>query len=162
MDNEVNTKDFNSALKDEKNKKVFACLGKKYYSGIPPDEMESCKLLGLWKALKKYDPDKKRKFSNFLYVSVDWECKLYLRKNKRKYISCETFPSEVNSFDEVDISDFINSLSPRLKIVIRQRFFENLTMEEIGLKNDYSRETARRYLQEAIDKLKLQANNLID
>ena len=56
----------------------------------------------------------------------------------------------------------MDSLSPMLKRVVKQRFFYNLTMEEIGDANDYSRETARRYLKEAMEQLQSHRNRIID
>jgi len=54
----------------------------------------------------------------------------------------------------LEIKDVIQKLHPRLRKVIYQRFFERLTMEEIAKENDYSRETARRYILHALKKLK--------
>ena len=59
-------------------------------------------------------------------------------------------------FDQnsTEIIDAIETLPPKLRDVIEQRFFYSLTMEEIGNKNNYSRETARRYVKRGLEKLK--------
>tara|TARA_R100001132_G_scaffold27467_1_gene33882 strand:- start:214 stop:702 length:489 start_codon:yes stop_codon:yes gene_type:complete len=162
VDTEVSSEDFEVSLNKEDTKRVFGFLAKKYYRSMPIDEIESCQLIGLWKALKKYDIAKKRKFSNFLYVSIDWECKLYLRRNRRRYLTCDTFLGDSGDYELVELLDIVDSLSPRLKRVVKQRFFYNLTMEEIGDANDYSRETARRYLKEAMEQLQSHRNRIID
>ena len=59
-------------------------------------------------------------------------------------------------FDQnsTEIMDAIETLPPKLRDAIKQRFFYSLTMEEIGNKNNYSRETARRYVKRGLEKLK--------
>tara|TARA_R110002051_G_scaffold52514_1_gene99653 strand:- start:234 stop:725 length:492 start_codon:yes stop_codon:yes gene_type:complete len=162
MDVDVSQKEFEEALNDNDTQRVFGFLSKKYHN-ISKDDIIECQLLGLWKALKKYDPERKKKFKNFLYTSIDWECKLYLRKNKRKEVSCvyDSADNNFEPFEPIEVMDIVDCLIPRLKIVIKQRFFENFTMEEIGNANNYSRETARRYLKEAIEKLQSHKNRII-
>lgn len=44
----------------------------------------------------------------------------------------------------------MESLPEDMKKIIKQRFYGNMTMNEIAEKNGYSRETARRHLNKAI------------
>ena len=61
--------------------------------------------------------------------------------------------SGTKSSNEIDIKDTINMLPDHFQKVLYQRFFERLTMEEIAKNNDYSRETARRHIINALKKL---------
>ena len=47
--------------------------------------------------------------------------------------------------------EFIMDLPISVKSILEQRYIYNMTMEEIGSKNGYSRETARRKIKSAID-----------
>ena len=53
-----------------------------------------------------------------------------------------------------DCYDIVTGLDDEDAQIIRQRFYENLTMKEIGVANGYSRETARRRVKRAIDSCK--------
>ena len=48
----------------------------------------------------------------------------------------------------------IETLVPKYKNILHQRFFERMTMQEIADRNNYSRETARRYINIALEKLR--------
>ena len=57
-------------------------------------------------------------------------------------------------FKTKSIIDAIETLPNKLSKVIKQKFFYSMTMEEIGRKNHYSRETARRNVKRGLEKLK--------
>jgi len=113
--------------------------------------------------MKAFDPEGGKKFTSFLYTRVDWECKKQVAdiiKNKTRYaqVNEEIFPVigriDAKTFSEIDIKDTINMLPDEFQKVLHQRFFEKLTMEEIAQSNNYSRETARRHIINALKKLK--------
>ena len=152
----IGDEEFDVAWKDTNNIKIINKVCSKYSKIIPRDELDRCKLIALWEALKAYDPEKGQKFTSFLYNRIDWECKKQLydinkRNRQKKYNAALHFSEDAN---EIEINDVIEKLHPRLSKVIYQRFFERLTMEEIAKENDYSRETARRYILNALEKLK--------
>ena len=154
--NTVGNDEFDEALKDLNNVKIINKVCSKYARTIPRDELERCKLIALWEAMKAYDPEKGQKFTSFLYNRIDWECKKQLydinkRKRQRKYNPDLHY---IDVKNEVDIRDVIQKLHPRYRTVVYQRFFERLTMDEIAKRNNYSRETARRYILHALEKLK--------
>ena len=60
----------------------------------------------------------------------------------------------ITQYDSVLVKDAIDNLCVKYKTVLYQRFFERMTMQEIADTNDYSRETARRYINIALEKLK--------
>ena len=118
----------------------------------------------MWEALKAFDPQGGKKFTSFLYTRVDWECKkevsnIIKHNSRHAQVSDEILPvlgkteSGTKSSNEIDIKDTINMLPDHFQKVLYQRFFERLTMEEIAKNNDYSRETARRHIINALKKL---------
>ena len=152
----VGDEEFDLAWSDINNIKIINKVCSKYAKIIPRDELDRCKLIALWEALKAYDPEKGQKFTSFLYNMIDWECKKQLydinkRNRQKKYNEALHFADDQS---DLEIKDVIQKLHPRLRKVIYQRFFERLTMEEIAERNDYSRETARRYILHALEKLK--------
>ena len=152
----IKDEEFEIARKDINNIKIMNKVCFKYFKLIPQDELDRCKLISLWEAMKAYDPEKGQKFTSFLYNRTDWECKKQLydvnkRKRQRYYNEALHFENDKN---DVEVLDLIQKLHPRLRLVIYQRFFERLTMEEIAERNSYSRETARRYILQGLKKLR--------
>tara|TARA_R110002020_G_C16109899_1_gene759446 strand:+ start:306 stop:797 length:492 start_codon:yes stop_codon:yes gene_type:complete len=154
----IGNKEFDEASKDRNNINILNKACSRYIKSIPADELERCKLIALWEALKAFDPEKGGKFTSFLYKRADWECKkqLYAINKHSKSIEYQDnyCVSHARYVEIAEMKDLLQKLHPRLRTVIKQRFFDNLTMEEIGKKNNYSRETARRYILSALEKLK--------
>lgn len=65
MDTEISSEDFEVALNKEDTKRVFGFLAKKYYRSMPIDEIESCQLIGLWKALKNTTAQRRENSQTF-------------------------------------------------------------------------------------------------
>ena len=152
----IGDEEFDLAWNDINNVKILNKVCSKYSRIIPKDELDRCKLIALWEALKAYDPEKGQKFTSFLYKRADWECKkqLYAINKHSKSVEYQEYYGLCNDVELAEIKDLLQKLHPRLRTVIKQRFFDNLTMEEIGKKNNYSRETARRYIISALEKLR--------
>lgn len=52
-----------------------------------PDEAKSCIYMGIYKALKTFNPEK-GKISTHIYHNVRWECLEYIEKNTPRQILC--------------------------------------------------------------------------
>ena len=74
----IGNKEFDEASKDRNNINILNKACSRYVKSIPADELERCKLIALWEALKAFDPEKGGKFTSFLYKRADWECKKQL------------------------------------------------------------------------------------
>ena len=163
MNKTIGDIEFNEALRDRNNINIMNKVCSKYFTIIPYDEIERCKLISLWSALQKYDPEKGKKFTSFLYSRITWECKKQcykIRRDKR----CVSYNDSISLSDDVsykyfELEDLIQQLHPRFRIVIKQKFFYRFTMEEIAGINDFSRETARRYVIEGLKKLEKLLDN---
>ena len=58
MNKTIGDTEFNEALRDRNNINIMNKVCSKYFTIIPYDELERCKLISLWSALQKYDPEK--------------------------------------------------------------------------------------------------------
>ena len=56
--------------------------------------------------------------------------------------------------ERIEIKELIDNLDEETKDIIYKRFYESKTAKEIGEENGYGRETARRRIKQAIEKIK--------
>ena len=134
-----------------------------YKKNIDLDEIESIKMDTLWNCIEQYDEGRGTKFTSFVYQRLSYAYKSFLKTksnnaNDVKTLSSETFysePVDKQQLDRMEVLDIITGLDDETKNILSQKFYENLTMSEIGNRNGYSRETARRKLENAIKKCKV-------
>ena len=154
----ITDNDFEKALKDSNNQRIMNKVSCKYMKSISYDDLESEKLIVLWECLKTYDPSRKKKFTSFLYQKLDWRYKKLIREKRRqRSINCDNL--DLRNFgkgpdSERKILAYTDGLPIHLARVITQYYLDNMTIEEIGNKNHYSRETARRLIKKAIKKIR--------
>lgn len=166
---EVTDSEVREALKNRDNINVMNKICSKYTDIIPYEELKRCRLISLWEALKAYDPQKgKCKFTSFLCNRLFWEIQkqLYeINKIKRlpKNDSASMFISEICHSKEnsekissikLEVNEMLEKLDKNSKDILFKRFYESKTAKEIGQDNGYGRETARRRINEALEKLK--------
>ena len=101
--------------------------------------------------LDKYDPSRKTKFTTYLYQQLSFAIKNFLKKRKREFtnIPFETYKESSENINLV-LADFPEEYATLLK----QKYIFNMTMQEIGESNGYSRKTARRKINRAKQYLK--------
>lgn len=160
----VTDEELQKALKNTDNINVMNKICMKYIGIIPYEELERCKLISLWQAIEKYDPSKGNcKFTSFLCNRLFWECQkqLYeIRKTKKipKSDTASSLISEICGFESnpysVEMQEALEKLDSESKEIIFKRFYESKTTKEIGKENGYGRETARRRILQALEKLK--------
>jgi len=160
----VTDKELREALNNRDNINVMNKICSKYTEIICYEELKRCRLISLWEALKSYDPSKgKCKFTSFLCNRLFWEIQKQLYEiNKRKRLpksdSASILISEIcqskESFDKLEIDEIFENLDDNSKEILFKRFYESKTAKEIGQDNGYGRETARRRINEALEKLK--------
>lgn len=115
------------------------------YGFIGSDEIRSCQLIGLWQCLRKCN---RKSIIPYLYSCVRGECLKYLNSQGKEKVSENIEKSVLPHFD------MLEALNDETKHLIHQRFFQNMTFKEIGNKNGYSHETARKRVQKALESLK--------
>ena len=158
---EVAEEEFKEALKNTDNMKIMNKVCSRYRATIPYDEIERCKMVALWQALKAFDPNGGRKFTSFLYNRIDWECKKQIYEiNKHRRIkteACLSYLGVASSEDFIkflEVKDILEKVDDNSRKVLEQRFFQRMTMKEIAESNGYSRETARRNIIQSLEKIK--------
>ena len=133
---------------------IMNAVSNKYSKSIDLDEIESIKMLTLWKCIEKYDADRGAKFTSYLYQQLSFAFKNELKKKKNIWYRDNNQIDTSNPNDKYDTSvefnDTISGLPYEVNKILQQRFLGNMTMVEIAQENGYSRETARRRLKSAI------------
>lgn len=143
-------------------------------SGVFIEDVKKEKDYIVYKSAISFDPDKKSKFSTWLYNQVRYQC-LNLLNNQNKYINMEEkdliYHIDKNSIkneikkDEVReyIFDILNSLNDqRIKKIYELRYFsgkKNMPWKKIGQKLKISTQTAINLHNKAISLLKIKFNS---
>lgn len=150
------------ALENEEFKKIINAASAKYVKYLDPDELNSLQMFVLWRCLTKYKDNTNMKFTTYLYTQIGYSIKNLIKKNKRN-----PRPYGDNNYvvDDADKSSAMNRSKTKRKIdkvlamstdqdrkLLEQRFYHNMTIKEIGDANGYSKETARRKIQQAVKK----------
>ena len=140
-------------LQDTNIVNIMNSVSNKYSRSIDADEIESIKLLTLWKCRDKYDPERGAKFTSYLYQQLSFAFKNELKKRKQM-VYLDNFQLDLASSHartvKREFTDILVGLPDGVSDILKQRFLGNMTMVEIAKANGYSRETARRRLKKAI------------
>ncbi len=130
-------------------KNIMNKVCNRYKNNIDVDDIESIKMDVLWKCINKHDPEKS-KFTSYLYQQITYAMKNKIKK-KRVEFNCDVIEKLDNNYEyTLNVIDIMTGLDEETSNILNQRFYHNMTMTEIGRKNGYSRETARRRLKAAI------------
>lgn len=154
----ITNEQFEKAIGNIDNSKIMSnVISKNGFSNLmSQEEVESCKMIALWKALQHWRPELGKKFTSYLYQKVYWECRKYIAKQKAKKIPIaiiDHFPKFIAEDKSLEMEEIIDILPGDLPVVIRQRVFDKMTLKEIGNSNGYSHETARRKINRAIKEI---------
>ena len=144
-------------LKDSNVVNIMNAVANRYIKSIDPDEIESIKMITLWKCRDKYDPNRGAKFTSYLYQQLSFAFKNELKKKKQMWYRDNVQLDLLNSksswrgeYSAREFADNLSGLPEDVEQILKQRFISNMTMVEIAKVNGYSRETARRRLKRAI------------
>tara|TARA_R110002167_G_scaffold221615_1_gene426528 strand:- start:2044 stop:2517 length:474 start_codon:yes stop_codon:yes gene_type:complete len=151
---DVSNLEYEEALKNEDNIKIINSVCRKYLKRIDTEDLHRCKLMALWDAIKKYNPDRGVKFTSFLYSCVTWECKRQVHHNMKTKPGQMCAEKEDRPQKGSEVKDLINSLPNKFSKVVSQRFMYGYTIKEIARENNYSRETARQNVKKAVKALR--------
>lgn len=141
-------RNIDEAVKNIDYKKIMDKVCSKYNRFVDADELSSLRMNTLWECLKKFDTSRNVKFTSYLYQQLTYAIKNHLKKKKREFTNIP-FDVAKESIENVNVIliDFPNEY----KDLLRQKYISRMTMTEIGLANGYSRETARRKVNKAIN-----------
>lgn len=147
----ITDEQFSVAWENKEYRKIMQSAMRRYRGIIPADEINSCKMIGLWESLKRYDKTKGRKFTTYLYCGILMQCRK--RLSRFEYITIDDVASYMD-FNRIYIRDCVDKLDVEHRELVYSRYFEGMTLREIAKENDYSIETARRKIKKALCKLK--------
>ena len=142
-------------LKDSNIVNIMNAVANRYSRSIDRDEIESIKMITLWKCRDKYDPTRGAKFTSYLYQQLSFAFKNELKKKKQMlyldnfqldFVKCDSKHKDTRR----EFTDVLTGLPDEVSGILKQRFLGNMTMVEIAKANGYSRETARRRLKKAV------------
>tara|TARA_Y100001938_G_C8070858_1_gene422969 strand:- start:1158 stop:1706 length:549 start_codon:yes stop_codon:yes gene_type:complete len=142
--------------------KDVICIIKKacstFMNCLTKEEICTCSLNGLWKAITKYEIGSKCKFTTYLYKGVVMECLTQRKFNNSAnsksphYQVHDNIPSEINPFSSIDMLDEINSKCQDPDIIY-DKFYKNMSIKEIAKNKGVCGETIRIKIKKNIEKL---------
>lgn len=146
-------KDYNSALINVDYIKIMQKAVSKYRKILDKEEVKSCQMIGLWKAMQNFDKNHGIKFTTFLYNIVRNECRKRLRQEppiSARINEYSTSKVENNSF----FTEIVDSLDYPLNRIIELRYLGSMTIKEIGQELGMTKNNIRRNIQKAFKQIK--------
>lgn len=168
----VSDEEYNQALANKDNLHVIKSVLVKYRKALSREDLQSCGLKALWRALQYYRPEFGQKFTTSLHLFVRWECNHELKKRPKGGYEVVAFFEENMDFvrrsgnkgpeEELETLEDLNHIRERMRLlphdwqrqVIAQHYFDQMSMTQIGEANGYGRETARKRVREAVKVLR--------
>jgi RNA polymerase sigma factor (sigma-70 family) len=159
----ITNDEYNLAYNNLEYKKVMYRVTFRYRKVLDEDERKTAAMLGLKRTLESHDESFGQKFTTSLWRFCDWECKRLLKSkqsfnknsSKTKSLSYLDKIAVDKTEDTIDVRDCLDKLPSEYRDILKQYYFEQQTMEEIGKINGYSRETARKIINKGLENLRI-------
>ena len=140
-------KQLSECLSDSNIIKVMHKASKSFTRQLDEDEVYTCQINALWKAIKNFDSTKKTKFTTYLYTGVMIECiKAVKFVNKGSQASSLHDNMSLDTNDTI-ILDFLDEAENEIEYEILVHRSQRRTIEEIGSIMGSSRETIRKKIK---------------
>ena len=156
----VSNKKFKEAIQNKDYIRIMKRICIKNLSTVCSlDEINTLMMNTLWKCLVRYDENEKTKFTSYLYRSTsNNSVRLYKKKIKTQNFEKlfnENIHSKNRDKSEIkkDAWEFLESLKDidqELYQIIIDKYFYQMTYREIGKKNGYTNENARKKVKKAL------------
>ena len=151
--NKISNEQFENALNDIDNIRIMEAALNRYRS-LDEDELISCKLMGLWYSLRRFEEGRSR-FSSYLFGNIVYQCKTCIKKkcvdrNRRVEIYTNLYRNLYRGLSNKKndtLEDIVFDIPKHYAELIKQRYLMRMTYKEIGEANGYSRETARKNIK---------------
>lgn len=168
---EIPKEEIEEAFNNKDNRRVIKKVTSKFYRQIDSHELEDCGTEGLIKCLMYHD-NSKQKFTSSLYTFVRWEClrKLNKKKTEIKTISISKLDKDSpgsrckeDSIAQYEnpreqehnlVLDSLNRINSHDRDILTDYYYNSASLQAIGLKNGYSKETARKKISKALVNLR--------
>jgi len=132
-----------------------ACSTFRY--NLSQDEIATCCMNALWKALDRYSVDSRCKFTTYLYKGVVMECLSQKKFNKNKLSFGGKIHANIEDskkhYDQVDMLDEINFACEDPSLIL-DRFYKNMSIKEIAESRGVCGETIRIRINKNLKKLR--------
>ena len=147
---EINSK-IEQALNDSDIVNIMNKASGSFCSQLDRDEIYTCQLNALWKAICNHDENKAAKFTTYLYNGVRIECirevKFKSKNHQHAYADVE---ENRNHFFNAELMDEIDKCQNSELILDRMK---NYTIKEIAERHGCNRETVRRKIKKSVKSL---------
>jgi len=145
-----------NALKDTNITKIMHKASKSFINQLDKDTIHTCQINALWKAFVNFNPEKKVKFTTYLYSGVFIECLKELKFNQKHYRFTKTtlhanIRKDENSFVLFDILDEAKNQE---EVDLINDKYSNMTIQEMANKRSSNRETVRKKLKKILHRIK--------
>ena len=147
IDDEV----FEEALDNIDNRLIMEKAVSSFRKVIESDELYRCKLIALWEALQKWNPEG-RKFTSFLYQKVQWECLKVMQQQRKS--RCFPIIMDEAFYPNNDFQELIEPLPDDMQDILTKRYVYRMTLREISEDYGSCHETVRRKIKRALRILK--------
>jgi len=138
--------------------KILKKASSSFRFSLSKDELMTCSITALWKAVEKYCTDSNCKFTTYLYKGVVMECLSQKKFNKAKLtMGGKIHPNikdDSNQYAPVDMIDEINFACEDPKLIV-DRYYKNMSIKEIALSRGCCGETIRIKINKNLKKLEL-------
>jgi DNA-directed RNA polymerase specialized sigma subunit len=122
---------------------------------LSQDEIRSCILKALFRAVGKYDKTNNVKFTSYLHNGVRFEClgQAKVNKSDKKQLN-SSIPDHRNPLAEFEMRDVIESVCDDPQLIF-DRFYNNMTITEIAKDRKVCGETIRIRIGKNLEKMRL-------
>jgi len=155
MENCINTK-IEQALKNKDIKNIMHKASSRFMKGLDQDTIYTCQINALWKAFVNFKPEKNTKFTTYLYKGVFIECLKAIKFERRQDFCSRSIHANIPAKNQTntmfDILDAIDSHED-MELILDK--YQNMTIQEMADKREYSRETVRKKLKKIYSQLKI-------
>jgi len=137
--------------------KILKKASSSFRYSLSQDEMETCCINALWKAIDKYSNDFRCKFTTYLYRGVVMECLTQRKFNKDKISFGGRLHSNIQDdkdhYEPVDMLDEINFACEDPSLIL-DRYYKNMSIKEIAQNRGVCGETIRIKINKNLKKLR--------
>jgi DNA-directed RNA polymerase specialized sigma24 family protein len=148
--------------KDLNNKDILKIMNKassRFRNQLDGDEIYTCQINALWKAHVNFKPERKAKFTTYLFNGVFIEClKAVKFKNKLNDHAVklhDNISSGNSNFLHLELMDELQNSEEKDLILDRM---SRMTIKEIAAKHSVSRETIRKKIKKITERFKYKFN----
>ena len=128
---------------------------------LSQDEIKSCILNAILRAVKKYDKRSKAKFTTYLHSGVVFECLSQRKFNRNNNAQLQVnIPDRRDPFVDFETRDLIESVCDDPSLVI-DRLYGDMTIKELADTRGVCGETIRIRLNKSLEKIKYALNKSV-